>query len=261
MSPDEIVEAAVHAVKELGFKALVLQSGEDTSYTTKDLVAIIKKIKQQCGVLLSMSVGQRSQNCYKEMYDAGARGVLLRFETSNQELYKKFHKGPKANFQERIDLLKYLNKLGYIIATGSIIGFPNQTEEDILNDILLTKSLNAEMYSFGPLIPHPQTPLKNTELSDIDTILKVLAVSRFIDPNSKILVTTALETLDKDSGKQRGLLAGANSLMINVTPSRFRKQYTLYPGRPDRDKEITKNIEETLKLLYSLGRAPTDLGI
>jgi biotin synthase len=92
-------------------------------------------------------------------------------------------------------------------------------------------------------------------------VLKVIAVSRLAAPDAKILVTTALETLDKQNGRKRGLLSGANSLMINVTPAKYRKQYTLYPGRPDRDRSIAKNIQTTLKLLYALGRAPTDLGV
>lgn len=260
MDINEIVQVADNAVNELGFKALVLQSGEDPWYTPEKLVEIIKKILEKCGVLLFMSVGSRSRECYKKMYDAGARGVLLRFETANPVLYEKLHFGPKADFRARIELLRYARKLGYIIATGSLIGLPGQKAEDLLNDILLTKSLDAEMYSFGPLIPHPETPLAEMELSGINRVLKVLAVSRLIDKDAKILVTTALETLDKENGRKLGLLAGANSLMINVTPTRYRKQYTLYPGRPDRDKEIIKNIDDTLKLLYSLGRAPTDIG-
>ncbi len=261
MSIDEIVETADYAVNKLGFKALVLQSGEDDFYSTEKLVEIIKKIKEKCGVLIFMSVGTKDFEDYKKMYEAGARGVLIRFETSNSELYKKIHFGPKADFKKRIQLIKYANKLGYIVATGSLIGLPGQTEEDLMNDIFLIKKLNAEMYSFGPLIPHQDTPLAKTPLVDINTVLKVLAVSRLIDNRAKILVTTALETLDKKNGREAGLLSGANSLMINVTPRKYKEDYTLYPGRPDRNKEITKNISETLKLLYSLGRAPTDLGL
>ena len=259
MGIDEIVELADHAVNKLGFKALVLQSGEDFWYTTKRLTEIIRGIKKRCGVLLFMSIGERSPECYKKMYDAGARGVLLRFETSNPELYKKIHSGPKSGFQKRIGLLRHASKLGNIIATGSLRGLPGQSEEDIMNDILLAKSLNAEMYSFGPLIPHHQTPLAGARSVNINAVLKVIAVSRLVSPDAKILVTTALETLDKKNGKRLGLLSGANSLMINLTPPEYRKCYNIYPGRPDMNN-TARSIEETLKLLYSLGRAPTDLG-
>jgi biotin synthase len=257
MTPEEVIERAKYAVEELGFKALVLQSGEDESYTTEMLCEIIREVRK-LGTLIFMSVGSRPKEDYKKMYEAGARGILLRFETSNPSLYKSLHSGPKANLEERIELIKYSKSLGYIIATGSIIGLPGQTEEDLLNDILLARSLGTEMYSFGPLIPHQETPLSNSSSPPLDLVLKTLAVTRLADPEAKILVTTALETLDPD-GRRKGLLAGANSLMINTTPTQYREKYLIYPGRTD--KEITQNIASTLKLLYSLGRAPTDLGL
>jgi biotin synthase len=259
MGVDEIVEVADNAVNKLGFKALVLQSGEDEWYSEEKLVEIIGKIRERCGVLIFMSVGNRTFGTYKRMYEAGARGVLIRFETSNPELYKRHSGG--SELEERIELIKYCRELGYLIATGGLVGLPGQTVQELMEDILLTKELGAEMYSFGPLIPHPETPLGNQGLPDIGKVLKVLAVSRMIDHNAKILVTTALETLDKEKGRREGLLAGANSLMINVTPKKYREQYSIYPGRPDKDKDITRNIDETIKLLHSIGRAPTDLGV
>lgn len=259
MSIDEIVDIAENAVNKIGFKALVLQSGEDFYYTDEILCEIIKKIKKRCGVLLFMSVGNRSFKCYKKMYKAGARGVLLRFETSNLNLYRKIHSGPKENFNRRIQLIKYANKIGYLIATGFLIGFSEQKEEDLMNDIFMTKNLNAEMWSIGPFLPHPETPLGNSKKVSINTILKVIAVSRIISPNSKILVTTALETLDKEKGAKLGLLAGANSLMINLTPKKYKKLYSIYPERVGDEVDIEKNIKRTLNLLYSLGRVPTDL--
>jgi biotin synthase len=261
MSVGEIAEIAEYAVSQLGFKALVLQSGEDLWYTKERLAEIIKRIKERCGVLLFMSVGGRSFDCYKKMYEAGARGVLLRFESSNPELYRKIHSGPKSDFKKRIKLLRQAKELGYIIATGSLIGLPGQTEKDMMNDILLAKSLKADMYSFGPLIPHPQTPLADTGLVDINTVLKVIAVSRLAEPDAKILVTTALETLNKENGRRLGLLSGANSLMINITPAKYKNLYSIYPNKAGSDKGVEENIKDTLKLLYLLGRAPTDLGM
>jgi biotin synthase len=261
MSVDEIVEVADNAVNKLGFRALVLQSGEDEWYDDEKLVEIIERIKERCGVLIFMSIGNRTFETYKKMYQAGARGVLIRFETSNPELYRKFHSGEKGNLEGRLELIRYCDELGYLIAIGGLVGFPGQTDRDLMEDILLTKELGAEMYSFGPLIPHPGTPLGGQGLPEIGRVLKVLAVSRLVDHNAKILVTTALETLDEERGRRDGLLSGANSLMINVTPKKYREQYSIYPGRPDRDKEITKNIDETIRLLHSIGRAPTDLGV
>lgn len=260
MDVDEMVELADYAVNTLGFKALVLQSGEDSYYTKEMLCEIIRKIRQKCGVLLFMSVGTRSKECYKSMYQAGARGVLLRFESSNKELYAKIHLGRKADFEKRIELIKYCYSLGYLIATGFILGIPGQTKEDIVNDILLTKELGAEMYSFGPLIPCENTPLADAERVDLELAIKTIALSRLADAEGKILVTTALETLN-EKGREKGLMAGANSLMLNVTPTEYKNKYTIYPNRADKMIDIRKNISRTLKLLYSLGRAPTDLGV
>ncbi|MEM2917877.1 MAG: [FeFe] hydrogenase H-cluster radical SAM maturase HydE [Candidatus Altiarchaeota archaeon] len=261
MSIDEILKIADYAVNKLGFKALVLQSGEDLYYTDEMLCEIIRKIKLRCPALLFMSIGNRSFECYKKMYSAGARGILLRFETSNLHIYQKLHSGPKENFRRRIQILKYANKVGYLIATGFLIGLPGQKEEDLMNDIFMTKNLNAEMWSIGPFIPNPETPLANFSTIELNTVLKVIAVSRFINPNAKILVTTALETLYKEKGAKLALLSGANSLMINLTPKKYKRLYSIYPNRAGDKDSIERNIERTLNLLYSLGRAPTDIGI
>ena len=261
MTVDEVVKAAREAMKVHGFKSLVLQSGEDPWYTTEKLVEIVDGIMEEGGVLLFMSVGDRDEECYRRMYDAGARGVLVRFETSNPKSYASLHVGgPKSSLEDRIRTIKDAKRRGYLVATGSLIGLPGQKPEDIIDDILLTKSLGADMYSFGPVISAPGTPLAGSKQADADLVLKAIAAARFADPQAKILVTTAFETLDKD-GRRRGLLAGANSLMINVTPMKYRRMYAPYLGRPDTEKDVKTSIDETLKLLYSLGRAPTDLGV
>ena len=258
LMPDEIVQLAEEAVNKHGFKALVLQSGEDLWYSDEKLLEIVKRIRKRCGALLFLSIGTRSLECYTALYEAGARGVLIRFETSNPRLYARFHSGPKADLKYRLELLKHAKQLGYIIITGSLIGLPGQTEEDLVNDILLAKSLGAEMYSFGPLIA--TTKRSDASRGDIATVLKVLAVSRLADPNARILVTTALETLDEE-GRRLGLLAGANSLMLNVTPPACRKRYAIYPNRAGNEISVEQNIQKTRELLFALGRAPTDLGI
>ena len=258
MSADEIVDRSEFCVKSLGFKALVLQSGEDPFYTDQMLIDIVKRIRSRCGVLLFVSIGERTFECYKALYDAGAYGALVRFETSNARLYAKMRHGKKL--EDRITLIKNLKAHGFILATGFIIGLPGALIQDQINDILLTKSLKPDMFSFGPLIPHPCTPLKDVKKVSIDYALKIISLSRLVALESHILVTTALETLDPD-GKRRGLLAGANSLMINVTPEKYKEDYEIYPSKT-RDSKLKTNevIQETLSLLYSLGRAPTDLG-
>ena len=183
----------------------------------------------------------------------------MRFESSNPEIYRRLH--PGRELVSRIDHLKEAYKLGYLIITGGLIGLPDQTPEDLLQDILLARELHAEMYSFGPFLPHPSTPLAKTAKPQTKEILKVLAVARLADPvNAKILVTTGFETLDAKA-RELGLMAGANSVMLNVTPEEFSKNYSIYPNRAHSNEGIQEQIETTLSLLRSIGRAPTDLGV
>ncbi|CAL7962502.1 biotin synthase [Gammaproteobacteria bacterium] len=262
MSIKEIITAAKDAVNKHGFKALVLQSGEDLWYDDAKLTTIVKAIRKM-GVLVFVSLGSRSKKTYRKLYDAGARAALMRFETSNKDIFAKLR--PGTNLDDRIELIKYLKEIGYVLATGFIIGLPEETYEDIVNNILLAKYLAPDMYSFGPLLPASDTPLSNMFETDIpeqfvNLVLKTIAVARFVDSGSNILVTTALETLDKNA-KKEALLAGANSMMINITPAKYRQLYAIYDNKADLEKEITQSIQETVELLYKLGRAPTDIGV
>ncbi len=253
MTIEEIVSAADHAVNRLGFKALVLQSGEDPWFTPDRLTEVVQRVKEKCPAVIFVSVGEAGEEAYEEMWDAGARGALIRFETSNPQLYSRLHEGQEL--KERLDCIRRASKLGYLVATGGLVGLPGQTREDLVNDIFLSKELGAEVFSFGPFIPHPQTPLASEPEPGLDSVLKVLAVGRLVAQDAKILVTTALETLDPE-GKRKGLLAGAGSLMLNATPAHYQEKYAIYPGKPRPD--VKKAIAETVSLLHSLGRAPTD---
>ncbi|MDP2940343.1 MAG: [FeFe] hydrogenase H-cluster radical SAM maturase HydE [Candidatus Omnitrophota bacterium] len=259
MSPDEIIAAVELSAKELGFKALVLQSGEDLYYDDDMLVGIIKGILKKNAVFLSLSIGEKDIVTYKKLYEAGARGLLLRFETSNPSLYSKMR--PGFFLENRLELIKQLRKMGFLIMTGFLIGLPQQSEQDILKDIEQTHSLGADMFSFGPFIPHPQTPLENSVSPSLGLVLNTIAQARILNPEAKILVTTSLETLDKENGARLGLLSGGNSLMINLTPEKYRKLYEIYPNRAGIDLDLKKRINQVVELLHSLGRAPTDLGI
>ena len=256
MSLDQIIKEAYNAIENLGFKALVLQSGEDLEYSLDDLVYIIKTIKKNSPALICISFGEIGELALKTLYKAGARGLLLRFETSNPELYSRLHPGRKL--ETRLSEIKEAYNMGYLIFTGGLIGLPGQTNQDILNDLYLTKQLNAEMYSFGPFLPHPDTPLKDFSPIDYNYVLKFIALARIMgDSESKILVTTAFETLNSQARK-KGLLSGANSVMLNVTPVSFREKYSIYPNRVYNNTDISQQIQETISLLRQLGRAPTD---
>ncbi|MFC1809498.1 radical SAM protein [Candidatus Omnitrophota bacterium] len=258
MSIDEIINAAYEAIETYGFKALVLQSGEDNGYSIDELAYAIKTIKERSPALIFISFGEIGIEGLQKLYTAGARGLLMRFETSNQDLYASLHPGRSLN--SRLEHIKSAYEMGYLILTGGLVGLPGQTKEDISNDIFLARELHAEMFSFGPFLPHPQTELAQLKPINNNEMLKVLAVSRLIDPHhAKILVTTAFETLHHDA-RRGGLLAGANSVMLNVTPLSYREHYAIYPNRAYEHDVIEKQIDETIALLHSLGRAPTDLG-
>lgn len=257
LSADQIVDTAKDAVDKLGFQAFVLQSGEDLVYDEQKLVEIVKRLKD-LGVLVFLSIGLRSKELYQKLYDAGARAVLLRFETSNEDLFAKLR--PGTTLKDRLQLISDLTDMGYIIATGFLVGLPGETPQDIINNIRLTCKLNPEMYSFGPLIPTCDTPLAKEEKIDKDLMLKIIAITRLLALDSNILVTTALETLDVQA-KKEGLLAGANSLMLNITPQQFKELYTIYDNRVGVTEDLQEEIKKTVELLESLGRAPTDIGL
>jgi biotin synthase len=259
MSPDEIIANAEYAINRLNFKALVLQSGEDSAFGEEELGYIIESIMKRSPVLLIVSIGERGVDLYKKLYASGARGALVRFETSNERLYEKYRPGHRL--KDRVDLIRGLKDAGYLVFTGFLTGLPGQTENDILDDIGLTGSLGPEMFSFGPFLPHPDTPLSDSPKPDMKLVLDAIATARITYPDSRILATTALETLDPEGGLKAGLLCGANSVMIDVTYPQFRRLYQLYPGRPDSGADVTETINSVIKLLHSIGRAPADLGL
>lgn len=259
MSDEEIIKIATQAIDKYGFQALVLQSGEDPRFPAERLAELIKEIKRQRPVLIFVSCGEIGEKGLELLYQAGARGILMRFETSNPALYEKLH--PGYSLKKRLQHLKIAYQIGYLIITGALIGLPGQTDEDILNDISLTCELHAEMCSFGPFLPHPETPLGDSQPPSKTRVLNALALTRILTSrNSKILVTTSFETLDP-SARENGLMAGANSLMLNVTPPYFRERYSIYPHRAHEKESLEEQIKQTLQLLNKLGRAPTDLGI
>lgn len=257
MTPAEIIESVEEAAR-LGFKALVLQSGEDEYYTADIFEDIMRTIRKNFGSLVFLSVGEKGNDFYSRMFDAGARGVLVRFETSNEALYARMR--PGHTLTTRRSLLDFLRKKGFVIATGALLGLPGQTRNDMIEDIFMAQLSGAEMYSFGPFIPHPDTPLADSGLIAQDEVLKFIAVARLAVPDAKILVTTALETLGRDA-RRLGLVSGANSFMLNATPLAYRKMYDIYRDRAGAHKATEGQVEEALALLKELGRAPTDLGI
>lgn len=252
MTIEEIVQTAVDAVNITGYKLLVLQSGDDPYYTDDMLVEIIEKIKESCKVFVLVSVGERSRDCYKRLKEAGVSGALLRFETTNPVLFKQVH-GAGKNLENRLEHLKFLRELGYFVATGSIIGLPGQTISDIADDILATKQW-AHMVSMGPFVPCDETPLVTEQKGSVELCFKAIAIYRLMMKSTRIPVATALETIAGEDGRKKALQAGANSLMFNITPAKYRPLYKIYPNKFFQEKTIWQKYglfkyEESYKML------------
>lgn len=224
--PDDIVKYAKKAV-EMGYKTIVLQSGEDAFYTKEILCDIIKRIKE-FDVALTLSIGERSFEDYKAFRDCGADRYLIRIETTDKDLYQKMH--PNMDFDNRLRCLKDLKKLGYEVGTGCLVGLPEQTVESLADDILFFKEINADMIGIGPFIAHPHTPLKDIPNGDFTLALKVMALTRILLKNINIPATTAMETLNPN-GRIIALQSGANVVMPNVTTTEYRAKYEIYPNK------------------------------
>lgn len=226
IEPDDIIFYAQKAV-DMGYKTIVLQSGEDEYYSREILCKIIKGIKT-LDVALTLSIGERCFDDYKAFKDCGADRYLIRIETTDKELYKKMH--PHMSFENRVRCLKDLGKLGYEVGTGCLVGLPGQTIESLANDILFFKEINADMVGIGPFIAHPHTPLKDCLNGDFTLALKVMALTRILLKNINIPATTAMETLNQN-GRIIALQSGANVVMPNVTTTEYRAKYEIYPNK------------------------------
>jgi biotin synthase len=255
LTPDRICEIAKDSIDSYGFKGLVLQGGEDEAYDDETLEYIIRRVRAM-NVLVFLSIGVRKPESYEKYWEAGARAALMRFETSNRKQFNQYR--PGTDFEERLELLKWLKKRGFVLATGFLIGLPGEEAQDIYNNILLTREIAPDMYSFGPLIPTADTPLEKAKIPDARTVLKSIAVARLLDPKANILVTTAMETLDIRT-KKGGLMAGANSLMVNLTPNNYKKLYNIYDNRFGVNQEIGEQVSQTVEMLISLGRSPMEV--
>ncbi len=226
LSENDILSCAKNAVM-LGYRTIVLQSGEDDYYDTDRMCRIIKDIKE-FDVALTLSIGEKTYDEYKAFKDAGADRYLLRIETTDKNLYKNMH--PNADIENRFRCLYDLKSLGYETGTGCLVGLPGQTIESLADDILFFKELDADMVGIGPFIPHGQTPLKDVPQGDFWLALKVMALTRINLPDINIPATTAMETI-KPNGRIIALQSGANVVMPNVTSTEYRAKYEIYPNK------------------------------
>ncbi|PYG84872.1 biotin synthase [Ruminiclostridium sufflavum DSM 19573] len=229
LSADEIL-ACCKTGYRLGYRTFVLQGGEDFFYSDDDIIDIIEKIKagySDCAVTLS--IGERSHESYKRYFKAGADRYLLRHETSDEEHYKKLH--PKSlSLSNRKQCLYNLKEIGFQVGTGFMIGSPYQTIENIAEDLIFIKEFSPEMVGMGPFIPHRDTIFADEPAGSLELTLLLIGIVRLLLPSSLIPSTTALGTINSN-GREKGILAGANVVMPNLSPVSVRKKYSLYDNK------------------------------
>ncbi len=215
---------------ELGFRTFVLQGGEDPYFTDEVLCGIISAIKKNhsdCAVTLSM--GERRRESYQALYDAGADRYLLRHETADPDHYKKIHP-EDMSFDNRMNCLTILKEIGYQVGCGFMVGSPFQTDASLAKDLKFIETFRPDMCGIGPFIPHHDTPFSSEKAGSVELTLFLLSVIRLILPEVLLPATTALGTLDP-MGREKGILAGANVVMPNLSPVDVRKKYELYDNK------------------------------
>ncbi|KAB3533574.1 [FeFe] hydrogenase H-cluster radical SAM maturase HydE [Alkaliphilus serpentinus] len=227
MEEDEILEA-VKDILSLGIKTVILQSGEDDYYTTEKICSILRRIKKETKMGITLSIGERSREDYLKFREAGANNFLLKIETTNQEVFERIH--PDNDFDQRLQCAKWLKELGYVNGSGNMIGLPGQTVEDIADDIVYYRDMGIHMIGIGPFIPAPGTPYENLPTGSVEMTLKAIAVTRIVCKNVFLPATTALASIDAD-GQRKALEVGANTIMLISTPDKYKKSYQLYKNK------------------------------
>lgn len=243
LTEEEIIQGAEWAYKN-EYGSMVLQAGERYDEKFVGFIEdVVKKIKEKTDDKLgiTLSLGEQTLETYKRWYDAGAHRYLLRIETSNPGLYAKIHPEDHS-WQERKEALFRLKEAGFQVGTGVMIGLPFQTYEDLVNDILFFKELDVDMIGMGPYLISRETPMakiaeKNMIIAEekLQLSLKMIAVTRLFLKDVNIAATTALQAIEED-GRERGLKAGANIIMPNVTDVQYRPSYQLYDNKPCLDE-------------------------
>lgn len=214
---------------DLGYRTFVLQGGEDLYFTDEKIVEIIKTIKSKYNeVAITLSIGEKSYESYEAYFKAGADRYLLRHETANPELYEKIHLN--SNLNSRKKSLLNLKEIGFQVGAGFMVGIPGGTREDLAKDLIFIKELEPEMVGIGPFIPHKDTIYREELGGTLEDTITMIALTRLLLPYALLPATTALGTIDQN-GREKGIKAGANVVMPNLSPMVVREKYSLYDGK------------------------------
>lgn len=236
----------------LGFRTFVLQGGEDSFYNDDYLCSIVSQIREKysdCAITLSL--GERSYESYKRLFDAGANRYLLRHETADSEHYSKLHPST-LSLDERKQCLYNLKEIGYQVGTGFMVGSPYQTSKNLAADMEFIQNFKPHMIGIGPFIVHKDTPFANMKSGEVSTSLFMVSLCRIMFPKVLLPSTTALATLDKD-GHSEGILSGANVIMPNLSPVDTRKNYLLYDNKAYSNEEAAEGLRELKKRMEKIG--------
>lgn len=251
LSKEEILSCCENGY-ELGFRTFVLQGGEDLHYTDELMADIVREIKQKypdCAVTLS--IGERSYESYKILKEAGADRYLLRHETANEQLYGYLHPS-NLSLKNRMKCLQDLKNLGYQVGAGFMVGSPTQTLENLAEDLVFLKEFEPQMVGIGPFIPHHDTKFAEEAAGSVELTVFLLSIVRIILPKVLLPATTALATASED-GREKGLKAGANVVMPNLSPTDNRKKYDLYDNKVSTGGEAAESLEILGRLIEKAG--------
>ncbi|MGE4484883.1 MAG: [FeFe] hydrogenase H-cluster radical SAM maturase HydE [Oscillospiraceae bacterium] len=254
LSPEEILDCCNEG-HALGFRTFVLQSGEDPYFTDARLCRIISEIKERfsdCAVTLS--IGERSYESYRRLFEAGADRYLLRHETANEEHYKRLHP-PELTLKNRERCLYDLKEIGYQVGAGFMVGSPFQTFDTLAEDFLFLRELKPHMIGIGPFIPQKDTRFRGYCTPASDRTLILLSLIRVMLPKTLLPATTALGTADP-LGREKGLNAGANVVMPNLSPREHRGDYALYDNKISTGEEAAECISCLSRRIESVGFNP-----
>ena len=242
--PEEEVVACIDEARRRGYPAVAFQAGEveseaNTAYYERLTAYAVGRAdcpQSAAPLEVTLSLGEQTEEVYRRWKDAGAMRYLIRIETSNRELYAKIHPA-ECSFERRLGCIRTLKRLGYVTGSGVMIGLPGQTVEDLARDVVFYGEENLDMVGMGPYVPHPQASLAADGQQAYDSkrnfrmALRMIALTRLYLWDVNIVAATALEALDPEGGRNRGIEAGANVVMPVLTPAKYRRGYDLYPGK------------------------------
>ena len=262
LAAGDILQCAGQAMR-LGYGTLVLQSGEDDLIEAGWLAGIIRQIKATTPLALTLSLGERNEADLRAWKEAGADRYLLRFETSDRDLYRRIHPDWGGKVSDRLALLRQLQEIGYETGSGVMVGIPGQSHDILADDILLFRELDLDMIGIGPFIAHPGTPLGQAEVAppmkdqvepSLVMTCKAIALARILRPDANIPATTAVAIRDAWQGRAMALSCGANVIMPNLTPIQYREHYSIYPGKADQIEAAEYSDQQIRAQIATLGR-------